>query len=66
MSASLTWSLRVTGLGLVLLFVLSQIDETLGAWIGWTTIVCGSVAVPLFGWLYSRRRGSAPGQDDPR
>lgn len=66
MNASLTWSLRVTGLGLVLLFVLSQIDETLGAWIGWTTIVCGSVVVPIGGWLHSRGRGSAPSDDDPR
>lgn len=56
----------MTGLGLVLLFVLSQINETLGAWIGWTAIVCGAVAVPLFGWLYSPRRGSAPSHDDSR
>lgn len=66
MNAGLTRSLRVTGWGLVLLFALSQINETLGAWVGWTTIVCGAVAVPFFGWLYSRRRGSAPRQDDSR
>lgn len=66
MNASSTWSLRVTGLGLVLLFVLSQIDETLGAWIGWTTIACGSVAVPTVGWSHSRGWGSAPSHDDPR
>lgn len=59
MNPTLTWSFRVTGMGLVLLFALSQVDESLGAWVGWTLIGCGSVGVPIVGWVRSRRRRRA-------
>lgn len=62
MSPIWKWSTSVVVLGVLVRWALSQVNETLGAWVGISLIVFGALVFPLINWLRSRRSNDQVGE----
>jgi hypothetical protein len=51
-------------LGIIVRFTLSQVNETLGTWVGVSIVVFGSLGYPAVVWFRSRRRAPETSPDD--
>lgn len=58
-------SFTIVLLGVVVRFVLSRVNETLGTWVGMSIVVFGSLVYPAIVWFRSRRRAPRTSGDDP-